>query len=243
MRDFAFEDVGVLPSSVPFVWTLSGYDHLPDGSFLPVYSYLPATTPLAPASPQPATATVTGAASNDTADSGTNSPQQGQSQPAMAPTTGGQSSKYHSKKDREKTIRAKHICFNCDEPRSTHYHMQHPVKHGSKPQLSCCNHCRKRLFDDADEVASRSKYLQHFCDSCGTLRSKSYHDDHPIPPGKKPRPSYCIVCRMRMKNKAHHVDNWEGSIDDDVSPDFVQFQCKNGRILTSRRNRSLLCLV
>jgi hypothetical protein len=150
-----------VPDLIPL--TFLGYQHLPDGSFQPVYS---------------------------------------------AAQTASQSAQ--ATKDDQKLVDPQHFCFKCGKARSKRYHMDNPIKPGSKPPASCCTKCRKhnKYYEPC------LKYLQHFCADCGQVRSRSYHDEHPVRPGQKPRPSYCIMCRTYRKQAG--VDDWE-DIDDGVS--------------------------
>lgn len=103
--------------------------------------------------------------------------------------------------------------------------MDNPVKPGHKVPAGCCARCRKK--NTGTEPCLKEKYLQHFCIECGRVRSRSYHNEHPVRAGHKTRPSYCIKCRMRRKEEANAKGEgeWEDIDDAGVSifPIFFSF--------------------
>lgn len=105
----------------------------------------------------------------------------------------------------DELVDSQHFCFKCGKARSKQYHMDNPIKPGSKAPASCCSRCRKKNTD----TELSSKYLQHFCTDCGRVRSRSYHREHPVRAGHKPRPNYCLSCRAHREEDTRVDDGWE----------------------------------
>lgn len=118
----------------------------------------------------------------------------------------------HTDRASDDGMESQHFCFKCGKARSKRYHMENPIKPGSKVPASCCTKCRSKITSSEPG----SKYLQHFCADCGKVRSRGYHKDHPVQAGKKPRPSYCLNCRTRREEEAGDEADWE-DLDPDVS--------------------------
>jgi hypothetical protein len=78
----------------------------------------------------------------------------------------------------------------------------------------------------ANEEATKTTITitKHICAGCGRIRSKKYHQDHPLKEGDKPAPDFCRKCQKdssstssggshrerkkkgkKTKNKKHHI--------------------------------------
>ncbi|KAH8883999.1 hypothetical protein GQ53DRAFT_830195 [Thozetella sp. PMI_491] len=103
------------------------------------------------------------------------------------------------------------ICILCGSPRSERYVQDHPVKPGAAPRPSICRHCRRRAHktdrpDSLPRVWDRlleDPYMRFWCVRCGTVRSSSYHNDHPVG-GRQPT---IIICGRCEKIKCEDYEN------------------------------------
>ena len=86
----------------------------------------------------------------------------------------------------------------------------------------------------------------HFCMSCGQIRSRGYHEHHPIRPGKKSLPNLCGKCRGRIYS-ASYKENQDNGAGSKKNRDEVRATCLSlclfSYLLTwpSRRTTARLC--
>ncbi|KAK4250466.1 hypothetical protein C7999DRAFT_11714, partial [Corynascus novoguineensis] len=92
------------------------------------------------------------------------------------------------KDNHDYSIPYRHRCYSCNAPRSDRYHQNFPLRRGKKPRPSLCTQCRyyrkSRITNRArsgdghyrvDKLTNRIDERE-WCGSCGTLRSKKYHN-------------------------------------------------------------------
>ena len=83
---------------------------------------------------------------------------------------------------------------------------QRPRNRASTPSLASAS--RLGGFDASDtapeaDYSAAGVHAGHFCSGCGQIRSRGYHNHHPIRPGKKSLPNLCGKCRGRIYSEAH----------------------------------------
>lgn len=63
---------------------------------------------------------------------------------------------------------------------------------GGKPSLRHASGASPLKWQQRNCESERK--MNHFCRSCGVVRSAEYHGKHPLEPGQKPALNYCSVC-------------------------------------------------
>jgi hypothetical protein len=63
------------------------------------------------------------------------------------------------------------------------------------------NHGQPQLKSSNDSLVGS----QHFCCKCGKARSKHYHMENPVKPGRKAPASCCTSCRAKITNSEPRV--------------------------------------
>lgn len=61
--------------------------------------------------------------------------------------------------------------------------------------------CQDKAKGEQDDYFSKHLKHRHFCAACGALRSKAYHQKHPLEKGQLPEPDYCHKCVVAARKR------------------------------------------